>query len=45
MDNNNNIIVLNIRDNSFDVISLIAALDVAFAHTLAHVLGGVWSNI
>ncbi len=33
------------NNNAFRMISLIAALDVAFAHTLAHVLGGVWSNI
>lgn len=42
MDNNikNKSNMLSIGDNAFDLLSLCAALDVALAHTVAHVLGG-----
>ena len=45
MSKRNNITALNIGDNSFDVISLFAARDAAFAHTLAHVLGGMGQRL
>ena len=40
MRNNTTRTNIDISSNAFDLISLIAALNVAFSHTLAHVLGG-----